>query len=103
VGLLTITTYRPFPFNAVQSALAGAYQVVVIDRALATGSGGFLASDVRPVLGTGVPCYNVVAGLGGRPVTQASLRRCLEDAASGRLETLSFLDLRTEVLAEVAR
>jgi pyruvate ferredoxin oxidoreductase alpha subunit len=98
VGALTITTYRPFPLNEVRSALAGAYQVVVIDRALATGSGGFLASDVRPAVDANVPCCNVVAGLGGRPVTRASLRRCLEDAAGGRLESLSFLDLRTEIL-----
>jgi pyruvate ferredoxin oxidoreductase alpha subunit len=100
VGALTITTYRPFPLDAVRSALARADRVVVIDRALAPGSGGFLASDVRPVVGTGMPCYDVIGGLGGRPVTRASLRRCLTDAAAGRLETLSFLDLRTEMLEE---
>jgi pyruvate ferredoxin oxidoreductase alpha subunit len=101
VGALTISTYRPFPLDAVRSALAGAEQVVVIDRALATGTGGFLAADVRPALATGVPCSDVVAGLGGRPVTQASLRRCLEGAAGPGLEPLSFLDLRREVLEEV--
>jgi pyruvate ferredoxin oxidoreductase alpha subunit len=101
VGALVITTHRPFPLDAVRSALAGADRVVVIDRALATGAGGFLASDVQPAVGAGVPCYDVVAGLGGRPVTQASLRRCLRDAAAGGLEPLSFLDLRAEVLEEV--
>ena len=35
----------------------------------------------------------VVAGLGGRPVTRASLRNMLTDAAAGALEPLSFLDL----------
>jgi pyruvate ferredoxin oxidoreductase alpha subunit len=101
VGALAITTYRPFPLEAVRLALAGADQVVVIDRALATGSGGFLASDVRPVVGAGVPCYDVVAGLGGRPVTQASLRRCLRDAAVGALEPMTFLDLHAEMMEEV--
>jgi pyruvate ferredoxin oxidoreductase alpha subunit len=103
VGSLTITTYRPFPLEAVRSALTQADQVVVLDRALATGSGGFLASDVRPVVGAGVACYDVIAGLGGRPVTQASLRRCLSEAAVGGLESMSFLDLHAEVLEEVGR
>ena len=103
VGGLTVATYRPFPQDAVRSALSGADLVVVIDRALATGSGGFLASDVRPVVGAGVPCYDVVAGLGGRAVTQASLRRCLRNAAVGRLEPLTFLDLHADMLEEVGR
>jgi pyruvate ferredoxin oxidoreductase alpha subunit len=37
--------------------------------------------------------YTVVAGLGGRAITQASLRRMLTDAVDDRLEPLTFLDL----------
>jgi pyruvate ferredoxin oxidoreductase alpha subunit len=103
IGALTITTYRPFPVDAVRSALAGVGQVVVIDRALATGSGGFLAADVRPAVAPGVQSLDVIAGLGGRPVTQAALRRCIEEAVLGRLEPLSFLDLRSDTLEEVIR
>ena len=38
--------------------------------------------------------HDVVAGLGGRPVTSASLHRLLDDALAGRLGRLTFLDLR---------
>jgi pyruvate ferredoxin oxidoreductase alpha subunit len=37
--------------------------------------------------------YTVVAGLGGRAITQGSLRRMLTDAVDDRLEPLTFLDL----------
>jgi pyruvate ferredoxin oxidoreductase alpha subunit len=101
IGALTVTTYRPFPLDAVRSALAGVGRVVVIDRALATGTGGFLAADVSQAVDPGVTCFDVVAGLGGRPVTQASLKRCIQGAVLGRLEPLSFLDLRSDTLKEV--
>ena len=36
LGVLGLTAYRPFPFQAVRDALAGADRVVVLERALAT-------------------------------------------------------------------
>src|SRR5947199_6462575 len=47
VGVLGITTFRPFPAAAVRDALAGARRVVVLERALAPGSGGIVTADVR--------------------------------------------------------
>ena len=35
----------------------------------------------------------VIAGLGGRPITKASLNRLFEDAVQDRLSPLTFLDL----------
>jgi pyruvate ferredoxin oxidoreductase alpha subunit len=98
VGALTVTTYRPFPLAAVRAALGSARQVVVIDRALAPGTGGFLAVDVRLALEGGAPCADVIAGLGGRPVTRGALRHCLLEAWNHRLSTESFLDLRHDLL-----
>jgi pyruvate ferredoxin oxidoreductase alpha subunit len=94
VGALGVTTFRPFPHAAVRSALAGAKRVVVLDRALAPGSGGILATDTALALaGADAELSTVVAGLGGRAIGAASLRRMLDDAAGGRLEALHFLDL----------
>jgi pyruvate ferredoxin oxidoreductase alpha subunit len=92
-GALAVTTYRPFPLAAVRAALAGARRVVIVDRALATGAGGFLAADVRPAVPAGAELTNAIAGLGGRPVTRASLRRCLGDVMAGGVRELIFLDL----------
>jgi len=35
----------------------------------------------------------VIAGLGGRPITRASLQRVFEQALDGTLEAVTFLDL----------
>jgi len=64
--------------------------------------GGIVSADVRMALAGGgdgstrapEPVMStVIAGLGGRPITRASLRTMLTDATAGALEPLSFLDL----------
>jgi pyruvate ferredoxin oxidoreductase alpha subunit len=40
----------------------------------------------------------VVAGLGGRAITQASIESLLEDAAEGRLAPVTFLDLDLDIV-----
>ncbi|GAB3430822.1 transketolase C-terminal domain-containing protein [Flindersiella endophytica] len=104
LGVAGITTYRPFPANAIRDVLARASRVVVLERAFAPGLGGVVTSDVRMALSvrTGehghLHGHTVVAGLGGRPVTKASLRRMLLDAVAGRLQALTFLDLDNDLI-----
>ena len=99
VGLLGVTSFRPFPNDAVRAALAGARRVVVIERALALGSDGIVASDVRAALvGTGIGQRTVVAGLGGRPITTPSLREMLGRAVRDELPAMTFLDLDTALV-----
>ncbi|GIJ48086.1 2-ketoisovalerate ferredoxin oxidoreductase subunit alpha [Virgisporangium aliadipatigenens] len=103
VGVLGLTAYRPFPGAALCAALRGARRVVVLDRALAPGVGGVVAADVDTALrGTRTPRYDVVAGLGGRPVTRASLDAMLRAAARDALDPVTFLDLDTDLLAGAA-
>jgi pyruvate ferredoxin oxidoreductase alpha subunit len=102
IGVLGITTFRPFPAAAVGEALAGARRVVVLERALAPGSGGIVTADVRAAADRNTDISTVVAGLGGRAVTRKSLRALLPQASD--LPPLSFLDLNTGLVeAEVAR
>jgi len=105
VGLLGVTSFRPFPYDAVREALAGAKRVVVLERALALGVGGIVATDVRSALvGAEIDQRTVIAGLGGRPITVSSLRGMVTSAVAGELEPLTFLDLDTAVVArELAR
>jgi pyruvate ferredoxin oxidoreductase alpha subunit len=96
VGALGITCFRPWPLDEVREALAHAKRVVVVERAFAVGVGGIVGQNVRLALSGQEPVvHDVVAGLGGRPVTKASLRGLLDQALAGRLETgqLTFLDL----------
>jgi pyruvate ferredoxin oxidoreductase alpha subunit len=93
VGSLSVGTFRPFPFAAVRGALRGARRIVVIEKNLALGMGGVLATDVREARTDATPVHTVVAGLGGRGITQASLRKTLDEAITGALPALRFLDL----------
>jgi pyruvate ferredoxin oxidoreductase alpha subunit len=103
VGLLGLTAYRPFPVDAVATALADASRVIVLERAFAPGMGGIVTADVRAAA-PDLACHTVVAGLGGRPVTSASLGAMLRDAVAGNLESLTFLDLRHDLVdRELAR
>ena len=94
IGLLSIRSFRPFPLAAVRAALKNAKRVVVLEKSFAVGLGGVVSGDVRMALsGIHLHGYTVIAGLGGRAITQASLTRMLTEAVADRLEPLTFLDL----------
>ncbi|MFF7474617.1 pyruvate ferredoxin oxidoreductase [Streptomyces sp. NPDC008092] len=105
IGALAITSFRPFPLDAVREVLGGARRVVVLERALAVGIGGIVSANVRTALsGIRLDGHTVVAGLGGRPITKESLHRLFDDAVGGQLGQLTFLDLNTGLVErELAR
>jgi pyruvate ferredoxin oxidoreductase alpha subunit len=107
VGVLGITSFRPFPDQAIRDALTAANQhLVVLERALSPGTGGIVTADLRTALaGRPAPVMStVVAGLGGRAITSKSLRALLAAAAAGDLEPFSFLDLDASLVdRELAR
>jgi pyruvate ferredoxin oxidoreductase alpha subunit len=104
VGVLGIVTFRPFPHEAVAEALAGVERVVVLEKAFSVGVGGIVSNDVGVAIGGGRQLHTVVAGLGGRPITTASLQAMLGSAATGALPDLLFLDLDEDLVeAELAR
>jgi len=94
IGVLGITCFRPWPLAAVRAALARARRVVVLEKSLAVGLGGIVSSNVRTsYAGSPDAVHTVIAGLGGRSITRASLARVFASAVSGTLEALTFLDL----------
>ncbi len=100
IGVLGITSFRPFPLDAVREALAQARHVVVLERALAPGTGGIVTADLRTALAGRLTPHlsTVIAGLGGRSITRKSLRAMLATAAAGELGSLTFLDLDTAMV-----
>ncbi len=94
IGVLGIHSFRPFPLAAVREALQGAKRVVVLEKSFSVGLGGVVSTDVRLALsGLHLAGHTVVAGLGGRAITKASLAKMLHEAVAGTLPPLSFLDL----------
>jgi pyruvate ferredoxin oxidoreductase alpha subunit len=94
VGVVGITSFRPFPGEAVREALSGASRIIVLEKAFSIGFGGVLATDVALVVqGSNAKVFSVVAGLGGRAITRRSLEDLLAQSVRGELNPLTFLDL----------
>lgn len=101
VGLVTLVSFRPFPREALRDALAGARDVVVVEKSIAVGMGGQLATDVDAALRNlrePPHLHSAVAGLGGRPITRRSLQRLFRQAAEAPWEGTHFLDLNEPVV-----
>ncbi len=105
IGVLGITSFRPFPLNEVREALKNVKRVVVLEKALAVGIGGILAANVRTSrAGIELKCYTVIAGLGGRAITKESLHGLFDKAGADDLDHLTFLDLDHDIVnRELAR
>jgi pyruvate ferredoxin oxidoreductase alpha subunit len=99
IGSVSICSFRPFPKKALKAALEKAKRVLIIEKSLAVGIGGIVSTNVRMALeGTDVKVHTVIAGLGGRAITRASLRELFDKAGKNALERLNFLDLNHDVI-----
>jgi pyruvate ferredoxin oxidoreductase alpha subunit len=98
-GSISIRCYRPFPYEALRRAIERANAIVVFDRSISPGADGPLITDVRMALArSSVRTYSVIAGLGGRPITKASLFGALKRACDGSLAPLTYLGLNEAVI-----
>jgi pyruvate ferredoxin oxidoreductase alpha subunit len=106
IGAVGVKCYRPYPLEEIRAALMHAQRVVVVEKAFAVGIGGIVGQNIRLALsGLPTPVYDVVAGLGGRPITERSLHGLLADVLEDRLEPgrLTFLDLDWELVERELR
>jgi pyruvate ferredoxin oxidoreductase alpha subunit len=102
IGVLGITCFRPWPHAAVRAALQSAKRVIVLEKSLAVGLGGIVSSNVHNSLAApATPVHTLIAGLGGRTITRASLHGAFADAIAGQLESVSFLDLDSAAVDRV--
>ena len=76
---------------------------MVIEKSFAVGMGGQLANNVDLAL-RNTPAapqvHSVVAGLGGRSITRASLHRVFRRAIAQPWEGAHFLDLNEEIIGK---
>ena len=86
VGLLRITSFRPFPAAAVAAALGGVDSVVVLDRADSPGGTPPLHAEVAAALyGSGCELHGAVYGLGGRDLHPADIRAVFAGATPAHI------------------
>jgi len=98
IGVVGITSFRPFPEEQLREALKGCKRVIVLEKAFQTGIGGIVTEDVdRAIKDLHLRRVTVIAGLGGRPITTESLRSYIHSVIAGDAHDLTFLDLEIEV------
>ncbi len=99
IGVLGITSFRPFPREIVRQSLWNAKRFVALEKAFSIGVGGIVAPQIREAL-AGHPILNstVIAGLGGRAITKDSLHTMLDRAVRDELGHLEFLDLDQDMV-----
>ncbi len=103
VGLLKITTYRPFPYADIYAALKDVPKVAVLDRALSLGSYAPLSAEVKALFFGKKKKPQVIgsfiAGLGGRDITKDSIREIFR-LLTTKEKLGEFIDLKPELLKE---
>jgi pyruvate ferredoxin oxidoreductase alpha subunit len=103
VGLLKITSYRPFPAQAICEALKNVPRLAVLDRAISPGSSAPLASEVKAAFFGKAKKPQVISsfivGLGGRDITKESVKEIFT-LLSAREIPAEFIDLKPELLKE---
>jgi pyruvate ferredoxin oxidoreductase alpha subunit len=102
IGVIGITSFRPFPLAVIRELAGKVRRIVVLEKSLAVGIGGIVATDVRMAIdGLPIRVHTVIAGLGGRAITKASLHRVLRQAVRDQIEPVHFLDLDFSIVNRV--
>lgn len=71
VGIVKVRSYRPFPVEALRSALKDAKVICVMDRSISMGMEGALFTDLKAGLyaKSSADILGFISGLGGRDIT----------------------------------
>ena len=103
VGLLKVTTYRPFPHQQIYEALKNVPQVAVVDRALSLGSYAPLAAEIKAIFfgkkKTPKIISSFIVGLGGRDITKESIKEIFR-LLNSKEKACEFIDLKPELLKD---
>jgi pyruvate ferredoxin oxidoreductase alpha subunit len=103
VGLLRIIVFRPLPGDAIITALKKVKDVIVLDRSVVLGVGGPVALEIKSIF-CNVPdpkptISDAVGGLGGRDITQDTVKRLLQRAGKEQF-SFEWVDVNPDVIIE---
>ena len=99
VGILKITSFRPFPVEQIKKALANVATIGVMDRSAGLGAQvGPVATEVRAAL-SGKPVQGFIGGLAGRDISPATFEKAFTQLLNNELtETVEWIDLKENAL-----
>lgn len=103
VGLLKISTLRPFPSGQIYNALKDIPRIAILDRALSLGSFAPLVSEIKALFfgkkKTPKIISSFIAGLGGRDITKESIKQIFSQLNQKEISG-KFIDLKPELLQD---
>jgi pyruvate ferredoxin oxidoreductase alpha subunit len=98
VGLVKLRLWRPFPMEEMKKALAGAKDVVVMDRSVSIGAPSApVTSEIRSLMyhePQRPKIHCVIAGLGGRDVTPDDVTKMVDQALAETTHDYHFYGVR---------
>lgn len=101
VGILKITSYRPFPKEKIYNKIKGIEKGIVFEKDVSIGTGAGLLNDLKAALygkKQTPSLYGFVLGLGGRDVGISEIKDAVKKVKTLELEDFGFINLRKEVL-----
>ena len=92
IGLLKITTFRPFPAEEIIKTIGKCENIAIIEKAISPGSGGPLFSEVKAAISQMEKknTRNYIVGLGGKDISQKNIQKIIKDA-SNRGKQITFI------------
>ena len=100
VGIISLKSYRPFPYEAMRAAISDTKKVVCLERAFSFGARGIICPEVkRAVEGTDTKVYTAIAGLGGRAILGSTINNIVDYALNDKFtEEVTWVDIDHKVL-----
>lgn len=100
VGIISLKSYRPFPYEAMRAAIGDTKKVVCLERAFSFGARGIICPEVkRAVEGTNTKVYTAIAGLGGRAILGSTIDNIVDYALNDKFtEEVTWVDVDHKVL-----
>jgi pyruvate ferredoxin oxidoreductase alpha subunit len=102
VGVLKVTTYRPFPVQEILQALKGASEIAVVDKSISLGGFGPLYTDLAAIFQGQEKSPKIsgfVVGLGGRDIKISTIKGIV-NKLSGKPTACEFIEVNQELLKE---
>jgi len=102
VGVLKVTTYRPFPAQAILDVLKNASEVAVIDKSISLGGFGPLYTDLAAIFQGKEKSPKVngfVVGLGGRDIKISTIKEVV-NKLSGKQTSCEFIEINEALLKQ---
>ncbi len=99
-GVISLKSFRPFPYAAMREAIGDCKKVVCVERAFSFGARGILAPEVKRAMeGTDCDVKSAVAGLGGRAILGSTIGGIVKTAlADGFKDEMTWFDINPAVL-----